>query len=147
MISQRCAVIAATIKVLNDRSIEFTKDIPISSVATHDIRAAVVDKVIEMFKSGEVSFRKTESNQHKMESDIALRKYVGGLVTDRWTKDTELNGGVKKKKNKTTNHAHGTAKSNMLVELEKLKLLCEDLDNEEAVAIVDEFIIKHQDSK
>lgn len=63
------------------------------TITTSAIRKDIVDGVVNLFESGQVEFKQTESNQSKLNDVKLLRAYVGGLVTNWFNKSKELNGG------------------------------------------------------
>lgn len=136
---QREAVYSSTTEVLASKGIEFmpgTTDV--RDVVTTEIRKEIADRVVSLFKSGQVEFKGTDSNQAKLNDDKLLRNYVTGLITNWFNKDTQLNGGAKyQAKNPGSRAASGDSQ---LKEMRLLKKHLETIGNTEGVARVDEAI-------
>lgn len=136
---QREAVYSATTEVLASKGIEFvpgTTDV--RDVVTTDVRKEIADRVVNLFKSGQVEFKGTDSNQAKLNDDKLLRNYVTGLITNWFNKDTKLNGGAKYEA-KNPGVRAGSADP-QLKELRLLKKHLEIKGDQDKIARVEEAI-------
>ena len=96
MVSQRDAVYAATVEALSKANITFNPTITVvKEVATDSLRDAVVSKVFTQLKTGEVALKSTEANAKKLADEAKLKSYVSSLVSNHWSRDPKLNGGIK----------------------------------------------------
>lgn len=93
--TQRAAVYAATIGVMQDAGIEFEEGMDVSTVVSDQMRKSITTILCQGFKSGKIEFADTPSNKEKLHSDAKLNTYVSGLVSNWFRKDTRLNGGEK----------------------------------------------------
>lgn len=138
-IKQREAVYLSTTEVLASKEIQFapgTTDV--RDVVTTEIRKEIADRVVDLFKSGQVEFKGTDSNQAKLNDDKLLRNYVTGLITNWFNKDPLLNGG-----NKYSPKSPGSRVGNSDPQIKEMKLLRKHLEAKgetEKVAKVDKAI-------
>lgn len=94
MLSQKEAVFKSTLEVLEEANLvgEFNTGKPISDVLNKDLRKLVVDKLVALIKTSQVSFRSTVSNKNTLTSDKLVKTYASGLVSNHWKRDKRLNG-------------------------------------------------------
>jgi hypothetical protein len=91
--SQRDAVYEATLKALNDRGIAFQPgSTPIKSVATTEVRKAVLENLCDSFRAGSIALKNSPANQAKLGDAEKLKSYVSSLVSNHWARDPQLNG-------------------------------------------------------
>jgi hypothetical protein len=93
-VSQRDIVFTATTTVFAKHKVSFTESQTVAKdVCTSDLRKEITQSVMAAFKAKQVDFKDTEANQKKMALDSELSKYVSGLITNWFNKDSRLNGG------------------------------------------------------
>ena len=96
MVNQRQAVFMCTMAALAAAGVTFVPgETIIHDVLTKEIRNSVVDRVCNMFQTGEVTLKDTPENASKLGDAKELRRYVVGLVTNWHNKDKNLNAGIK----------------------------------------------------
>ena len=136
---QREAVYSSTTEVLASKGIEFTPTVTdVRDVVTTEIRKEIADRVVSLFKSGQVEFKGTDANQAKLSDEKLLRNYVTGLITNWFNKDPQLNGGAKyQAKNPGSRAGSSDAQ---LKEMRLLKKHLETIGNTEGIARVEEAI-------
>jgi hypothetical protein len=144
-ISQKEAVFTATMSVLAANNVTFTMEhTDIKSVMTPSMRAEIINKIQSMFGNGEVEFKVSASNEAKTQSVSELKKYVGGLVTNWFNRDTRLNGNVTTKVPTKTKENKSAVKDPELMELLSLKKAIEarptSSSNAEEIAEIDRVI-------
>jgi hypothetical protein len=136
---QREAVYSSTTEVLAHKGIEFMPAVTdVRDVVTTEIRKEVADRVVNLFKSGQVEFKGTDANQAKLSDEKLLRNYVTGLITNWFNKDPQLNGGSKyQAKNPGSRAGSGDPQ---LKEMRILKKHLETTGNTDGVARVEQAI-------
>ena len=93
-ISQGKAVYVATVEVLGASGVEFDPSVPAAEQVDQTTRGQIVERVVDMFRSGEAVMKESESNRAKLSNTTELRKYVVGLIHNWYKKSRELNGGI-----------------------------------------------------
>ena len=94
-VSQRDIIFTSTTAVFAANQVSFTESQSVAKdLCTGEIRKAITAQVVAAFKARQVEFKDTPANQKKLTSDSELSKYVSGLITNWFNKDSRLNGGV-----------------------------------------------------
>lgn len=91
MLSQKEAVYQATLEILDQAKIPMDGR-PVSELIPKEIRKMVTDKLMEMVKSGNVSFKGTMTNAMKLKDPSKMTVYLSGLISNHWKRDKRLNG-------------------------------------------------------
>jgi len=93
--NQKQAVYTTTMNVLADagKSFDDGQTPTAAESVTKEQRASIIGIIVEGFKSGEIDM--TPEGKKVYDTDQKMRKYVSGLVTNWFKKDTRLNGGTK----------------------------------------------------
>lgn len=95
VVSQRAAVYSATTSVFADKGIKFEDGMSAKALMTDELSELISMIVCEGFKSGAIELKQTPSNAAKLADDKVLKKYVSGLISNWYLKDTRLNGNTK----------------------------------------------------
>lgn len=93
MLSQKEAVYQATLEILDQAKIPMDGR-PVSELIPKEIRKMVTDKLVEMVKSGSVSFKGTATNAMKLKDPSKMATYLSGLISNHWKRDKRLNGSL-----------------------------------------------------
>ena len=91
MLSQKDAVYAATVRVMEQARLAFDGR-PVSEIFPKELRKLVTDELVTMVKGGEVTFKATASNSLKLKDNARMSAYVSGLISNHWKRDPRLNG-------------------------------------------------------
>lgn len=89
VMSQRQAVFAAVCSVTGQTSFDS------AVVLSDEQRGAVMNILVEGFKTKSIELADTESNRTKLADNSEMRKYVSGLISNWLRKDPNLNGNTK----------------------------------------------------
>jgi len=65
---------------------------PMSQLVPKEIRKMITDKLFEMVKQGNVSFKGTVTNAMKLKDPVKMTAYLSGLISNHWKRDKRLNG-------------------------------------------------------
>lgn len=95
VVSQRAAVYSATTSVFADKGIKFEDGMDAKALINDELSGLINMIVCEGFKSGAIELKQTPSNAAKLADDKVLKKYVSGLISNWYLKDTRLNGNTK----------------------------------------------------
>jgi hypothetical protein len=92
MMKQREAVYEATHAALTAAGLSFTDGDNISLLISKEIRANIIQAVMNGFLNGTVEFKDKTSNGDKLSDSKKLLTYVSGLVSNWHRKDKRFNG-------------------------------------------------------
>jgi hypothetical protein len=92
--NQKEATYTVVTGVLAEHGIDFEGG-DASKLLTTEMRTEVVALISELFREGKVDLSDTPANQHKLQDQKEMSKYVVGLVNNWLRKDQRLNGGTK----------------------------------------------------
>lgn len=150
MMTQREAVFKVTTEVLKEFGVDFKPgSTVVKGVVTELMREKIIINLVKMFQNGEVELKATETNASKLNDSRKLKTYVGGLVTNWFTKDKLLNGNVKyEPKNTVSNGVKKTSSKIVLPnddQLKDLNAIKKHLTNSSEVAQVEEAIKQRVD--
>lgn len=91
MYTQKEAVYQATVEIMQQAQLTFDGR-SVSETIPKELRKMVTNKLVELIKNNDVSFKATSSNGLKFKDAARMTAYASGLISNHWKRDPRLNG-------------------------------------------------------